>query len=67
MKIAFIHNEKRLGTGAHYINDLIALKLRQRNIDVKNFYPKSGIIESPTHLLGLSNILFFYGLLEYKN
>ncbi len=59
--------KKRLGTGAHYINDLIALKLRQRNIDVKNFYPKSGIIESPTHLLGLSNILFFYGLLEYKN
>lgn len=66
MKIAFIHNEKRIGTGAHYINDLIALKLRQRNVKVKNFYPKTGPIDSPIELIGLSNILFFYGLLEFK-
>jgi len=66
MKIAFIHNEKRIGTGAHYINDLIALKLRQRNVRVKNFYPKTNPIDSPIELIGLSNILFFYGLLEFK-
>jgi glycosyltransferase involved in cell wall biosynthesis len=66
MKIAFIHNEKKIGTGAHYINDLIALKLRQRNVRVKNFYPKTGPIDSPIELMGLSNILFFYGLLEFK-
>jgi len=66
MKIAFIHNEKRIGTGAHYINDLIALKLRQHNVKVKNFYPKTGPIDSPIELMGLSNILFFYGLLEFK-
>ncbi len=66
MKIAFIHNEKKLGTGAHYINDLISSKLRQRKIIVKNFYPKVALMDSPTHLKGLSNILFFYSLLEYR-
>lgn len=66
MKIAFIHNEKRIGTGAHYINDLISLKLRQRNVEVKNFYPRTGPIDPPVELMGLSNILFFYGLLEFK-
>lgn len=66
MKIAFIHNDKKLGTGAHYINDLIALKLRQRKVEVKNFYPKVQLMDSPSHLKGLSSILFFYSLLEHK-
>ena len=66
MKIAFIHNEKKIGTGAHYINDLMAKKLRQRNIDVRNFYPKTALMDSPDHLRGLANILFFYSLLEHK-
>jgi glycosyltransferase involved in cell wall biosynthesis len=66
MKIAFIHNEKKLGTGAHYINELIAQKLRQRKVEVKNFYPKAQLMDSPSHLRGLTNILFFYSLLEYR-
>lgn len=66
MKIAFIHNNKRIGTGAHYINDLIAAKLRQKNVSVKNFYPKDPLMDSPTHMRGLANILFFYNLIEHR-
>ncbi len=66
MKIAFIHNEKKLGTGAHYINDLIAKKLKVRGVVTKNFYPNTTLMDSPIHLKGLSNILFFYSLLEHK-
>lgn len=66
MKIAFIHNEKKLGTGAHYINDLMALKLRESDVDIKNFYPRTTLMETPVHLGGLKSILFFYSLLERR-
>jgi len=66
MKIAFIHNEKKLGTGAHYINDLMALKLRESDVDIKNFYPRATLMETPVHLGGLKSILFFYSLLERR-
>lgn len=52
MKIAFIHNEKKLGTGAHYINDLMTLKFRQRKVEVKNFYPKAELMDSPPPFKG---------------
>jgi len=66
MKIAFIHHDKKISTGAHYINDLIKIKLRERGVKVKNFYPSAPLIDSPHHLRGLKNILFFYSLLENK-
>lgn len=66
MKIAFIHNEKKIGTGAHYINDLMAAKLRQNGIDTKSFYPKSSLADVPDHLRGIKSILFFYSLLEHR-
>lgn len=67
MKIAFIHNDKKLGTGAHFINDLIGSRLHDVGIEVKNFYPRSPLVDPPVHLRGLGNILFFYSLLEHKN
>jgi glycosyltransferase involved in cell wall biosynthesis len=67
MKIAFIHNEKKLGTGAHFINDLMASRLRESGVEVENFYPKNPLLDAPLHLRGLSNILFFYSLLEHKD
>ncbi|MBI2591603.1 MAG: glycosyltransferase family 4 protein [Candidatus Brennerbacteria bacterium] len=67
MKVAFIHNDKKIGTGAHFINELLAIKLREKEIDVKNFYPRTSLIDPPVHLKGLSNILFFYSLLEKKD
>ncbi len=67
MKIAFIHNEKKLGTGAHFINDLMASRLRESGVEVENFYPKNPLLDAPLHLRGLSNILFFYSLLENKD
>lgn len=66
MKIAFIHNEKKLGTGAHYINDLMTFKLKESGVNIKNFYPHTTLVETPTHLGGLRNILFFYSLLERR-
>ncbi len=66
MKIAFIHNEKKLGTGAHFINDLISVKLREHGIIVNHFYPTQDLMEAPTHLKGISNILFFFSLLEHR-
>ena len=58
MKVAFIHNEKKIGTGAHYINDLMSLKLRESGVEMKNFYPRVSL-DAPVHLSGLKNILFF--------
>lgn len=66
MKIAFIHNDKKIGTGAHYINDLMALKLKDSGVDIKNFYPKTPLTETPISMSGLKSILFFYSLLERR-
>jgi len=65
MKIAFIHNEKKIGTGAHYINDLMSLKLKESGVEMKNFYPRVSL-DTPIHLSGLKKILFFYSLLEKR-
>ncbi|OIP77136.1 MAG: hypothetical protein AUK16_02490 [Parcubacteria group bacterium CG2_30_44_11] len=65
MKVAFIHNEKKIGTGAHYINDLMSLKLQESGVDMKNFYPRVSL-DAPVHLGGLKNILFFHSLLEKR-
>lgn len=67
MKIAFIHNEKKLGTGAHFINDLMASRLREAGVRVKSFYPRHPLLDAPSHLKGFSNVLFFYSLLEHKD
>lgn len=67
MKIAFIHNEKKISTGAHYINDLMFKKLEENGVKVKNFYPKAKLLDVPVEMRGLQNILFFHSLLEHKN
>ena len=66
MNIALIYNEKKVGTGAHYINDLIAAKLKHAGTVVKNFYPKVSLDAVPPHLAGIKNILFFFSLLERR-
>ncbi len=66
MKIAFIHSDKKIGTGAHFINDLIACKLREKGAEVNNFYPQFLLTDTPTHFKGINNILFFYSLLERR-
>lgn len=66
LKIALIHNERKIGTGAHQINDLMSTKLRERGIKVKHFYPRTPLIDHPHSLKGLANILFFYNLVEHK-
>ena len=66
MKIAFIHSDKKIGTGAHFINDLIACKLREKGVEVNNFYPQFLLTDTPIHFKGINNILFFYSLLEKR-
>ncbi|MDX9705852.1 MAG: glycosyltransferase family 4 protein [Weeksellaceae bacterium] len=67
MKIAYIHNDKKINTGANHINSLIISSLKKHNIDVKNYYPRFSLTNTPLHFRGFNNILFFYSLLEKKN
>lgn len=53
-------------TGAAQINRLMAAALAERGVEVRNFYPRTQLTDTPAHLKGLSNILFFYSLLEHK-
>jgi len=66
IKIAMIHNEKRILTGAHHINQIMAAALKDRGARVRNFYPRWQIADAPIHMRGLANILFFHSLLEHK-
>lgn len=67
MKIAYIHDDKKINTGAHHINNLMVNKLREHNVFVKNVYPQVDLIDtSRINLRGVANILFFYSLLEQK-
>lgn len=71
VKIAFIHNEKKVHVGVHtgaaQINRLMSAALAERGVEVRNFYPRTQLSDAPIHLKGLANILFFYSLLEYKD
>jgi len=63
MRIAYIHDDRKIYTGAHHINELIICKLREFGAYVKNFYPRTRLIDGTHHdLKGVSNILFFYSL-----
>lgn len=70
IKVAFIHNEKRLSsgvrTGAAQINRLMAAALAEHGVQVKDFYPTTELVDAPVHLKGIANVLFFYSLLEHK-
>jgi glycosyltransferase involved in cell wall biosynthesis len=70
IRVAFIHNEKRvnsgLRTGAGQINRLMAAALAARGVEVRDFYPKRELVDTPAHLKGIANVLFFYSLLEHK-
>ncbi len=71
IKVAFIHNEKRIHTGMHtgaaQINRLMALALANLGVQIRHFYPRHQLTDTPIHLRGIANILFFYSMLEHKN
>lgn len=69
MKIVYIHDENKIRTGADHISELIVNKLREHNVLVKNVYPTTRLIDYSYNikLKGVSNILFFYSLLERKD
>ena len=67
MKIAFIHQDKKLKTGAGCINSLISCKLKDGGVEMIHFYPKVKLLDAPHHMKGFNNILFFFSLLEHRN
>ena len=66
LKVAFIHNDKKIATGAHHINELMSNALAERGARVRNFFPRHQLTDTPVHLKGIANILFFHSLLEHK-
>lgn len=66
MKIAFIHNTKKIYTGAHFINELIVNKLQKKGVKISNFYPKFFLKDVPINFKGINNILYFFSLLEKR-
>ncbi len=70
IKVAFIHNEKRIhiggNTGSAQINRLMAKSLASLGLQVRHFYPRHQLSDTPVHLRGIANILFFYSMLEHK-
>lgn len=66
LKVAFIHHEKKIATGAHHVNQLMADALAEHGVRVRNFFPKRQLADTPAHLKGIANILFFHSLLEHK-
>lgn len=67
IKIAFIHNERKIHTGASQINQLMSKALSADGATVRHFYPRFQLMDTPSHLKGIANILYFYSLLEYKD
>lgn len=67
MKIAFIHQDKKLKTGAGCINSLISSKLEEEGVEMIHFYPKVKLVDAPHRMKGFNNILFFFSLLEDRN
>ncbi len=65
-KILYIHQEKKIKYGAHYINDLIITKLKTKGYVVDTIYPEESITLFNKFLAGISNILFFYSLILKK-
>src|SRR3989344_1217012 len=67
IRVAFIYNEREPVTGADHINQLMARALKNKGVHVRGFYPRGKLMDTPTHLRGLSNILFFHSLLEHRD
>jgi glycosyltransferase involved in cell wall biosynthesis len=66
LTVALIHQEKKLRTGAHFINELMSQELQKRGVRIRHFYPRTTLVDAPRHLKGLNNILFFHSLLEHR-
>jgi glycosyltransferase involved in cell wall biosynthesis len=66
-KILFIHSEKKQKYGAHYINELTIEKLRKKGYSVDVICPTESINLMSSDMQGISNILFYYSLIQkYK-
>lgn len=65
MSILYIHNEKRLKTGAHYINNLLVHQLRRMGNVVDTLYPQESINLFSTSLKG-GKQYFIFLFLNYK-
>jgi len=66
MKILYIHQDRKLSTGAHYVNDILVKGFRRDGVIVENVYPEQDLGYFHPLLKGIRNILFFFSLIERK-
>ncbi|PIU14424.1 hypothetical protein COT20_02740 [bacterium (Candidatus Gribaldobacteria) CG08_land_8_20_14_0_20_39_15] len=66
MKILYIHQARKLKTGAHYINNITIKGLKRAAVEVNNVYPEEDLGYFHPLLKGIRNILFFFSLIERK-
>jgi len=67
MKIAFIRSERKIRTGAHYVNQLISEKLKKLKININTFYPRVSAECAPGRLAGIKKVMSFFSILDKKN
>ena len=66
IKILYIHQDRKLSTGAHYVNDILVKGFRRDGVIVENVYPEQDLGYFHPLLKGIRNILFFFSLIERK-
>lgn len=63
MRILYIHNQKRIRTGAHQVNDMFVTELKKRGLRVDTIYPPG---QYQSTIRGINSILFFHTLIQKK-
>lgn len=66
MKILYVHNQKRIRTGAHQFNNMIVTELRRQGHIVDTVYPNENINLLSPILKGINSILFFYSMIQKR-
>lgn len=66
MKILYIHGSKKILTGAQQINRLIAKKIRDNGIDVRNVYPDTRLPKYSGPIKELEKILPRYKIMDQQ-
>lgn len=67
MRILYIHDQKRIRTGAHQFNNMIVMELRRQGHSVDTIYPRESINLLSPILKGINSILFFYSMIQKRH
>lgn len=67
MKILYLHETKKILTGAQQINHLIARKVKDKGVIIKNVYPVGYLQKIPSSIKRLKKILLQYKIMDKSN